>query len=104
MCSGGNVELREGLLDLFELDVAALGDLPGAVERVFHLAEQLHHLGARLQVEVRRGPSFMRAGVGHGLAGLDAEQDFVRARVFPAQVVRVVGGDQRDARSPARAG
>ena len=35
--------------------------------------------------------------VRHGLAGLDAQQDFVRARVGLAQVVRIVGGDQRDA-------
>ena len=51
---GGNVELRERLLDLLELDVAALRDVPGAVERVLHFAEQLHHLVARLQVEVGR--------------------------------------------------
>ena len=49
---GGNVELGERLLDLFELDVAALRDIPGAVERILELAEQLHHLVARLQVEM----------------------------------------------------
>ena len=44
---GRDVEARERLLDLFQLDVAALRDLPGAVERVLELAEQLHHFVAR---------------------------------------------------------
>ena len=47
VCSAGTSNLRERLLDLLQLDVAALRDLPGAVERVFQFAEQLHHLVAR---------------------------------------------------------
>ena len=43
-------------------------------------------------------------GVGHGLARRDAHEDFVRAGVVFAQVVRVVGGDQRDAGFDARGG
>ncbi len=36
-------------------------------------------------------------GIGHGLARLDAHQNFMRARVVFAQVMGIVGGDQRDA-------
>ena len=36
-------------------------------------------------------------GIAHGLAGLNAHEDFVRAGVVTAQIVRIVGGDQRDA-------
>ncbi len=90
----GHVELGEWLLDLFERDVAALGDLPGAVDRVFELAEQLHHFVARFQIEVRRVPAHP-VRVVHHFAGLDAQQDLVRARIVAPQVVRIVGDDQR---------
>ena len=63
---------------------------------VFELAEQLHHLVARLEVEIGRVPTHA-VGVVHRLAGLDAEQDFVRAGVLFAEVVGIVGGDEREA-------
>ena len=66
-------------------------------------AEELHHLVARLQVEVGRVPAHA-VRVVERLAGLDAEQDFVRARVVLAEVVGIVGGDEREARSRARGG
>src|ERR1035437_3049986 len=93
---GRDFEFRERLLDFLQVDVAALGDFPSAVERLFQLAEQLHHLGARFQIEIRRVP-FHARWVAHGFAGLDAEQDFVRAGVVAAQIVRVVGDHQRRA-------
>ena len=99
---GGNVEAREGLLDLFELDVAALRDLPGAIDGVFQLAEQRHHLVARLQVEIGMVPVHA-VRVGHGLARLDAHENFVRAGVVAAEVMRIVGGDQRNAGFHAKA-
>ena len=55
---GRNVESRERILDLFELDVAALRDLPGAVD-------------ARLRVR-RRAPSFRRAISGRNRDGPSA--------------------------------
>ena len=91
-----NIEARERIFDLFELDVAALGDFPGAVDGVFEFAEQLHHFVARFEVEIGMIPVHA-VGIGHGFAGLDAHQNFVRAGVFAAQVVGVVGGDERDA-------
>ena len=91
-----NVEFRKRLCDLFELDLAALRDVPGAVERVLHFAEQRHHFFARLEIE-RRLLEAHAVRIGHGLAGLNAQQDFMRARVVLAQIVRIVGGHQRNA-------
>ena len=93
---GRNVEARERIFDLFELDVAALRDLPGAIDGVFEFAEQRHHFVARLQVEIGMVPVHA-VGVGHRLARLNAHEDFVRAGVFAAQIMRVVGGDERNA-------
>ena len=63
---------------------------------MLHFAEQLHHFFARLEIE-RGLLEAHPVGVRHGLAGLDAQHDFVRARVVLAQVMRIVGGDQRNA-------
>ena len=59
-------------------------------------AEQRHHFFARLDVEGLLLEAHA-VQVGHGLAGLNAQQNFVRARVGLAQVVGIVGGHQRDA-------
>ena len=93
---GRHVEFRKRLLDFFQLDFTALGDFPGAIDGVLELTEQLHHFVARFDVEIRMVP--VHAGrIAHGLASLDAHQDFVRAGVVAAQIVRIVGGDQGDA-------
>ncbi len=76
-----HVEFRERLLHLFQLDVAALGDLPGAVERVLQLAEQLHHLVARLQVEIGRVPAHA-VGIAHRSCRSGCTAGF-RARARP---------------------
>ena len=91
-----HVEFRKRLRDLFQLHLAALGDLPGPVERVFDLAEQHHHLLAVLDEQLlrREAQPFL---VVHRLAGLDAGQDVLRARVGLLQVMRVVGRHQRNA-------
>ena len=57
-------------------------------------AEQLHHLVARLQVEIRRVPAHP-VRVVEPLPRLDAHQDLVRARIVLPQVVRIVGRHQR---------
>ena len=91
-----NREARERFGDFFELELAALRDVPGAVERVLDFAEERHHLFARLDVEgflLEAHPVQIR----HRLAGLNAQQDFVGAGVGLAQVVGIVGGDERDA-------
>ncbi len=92
----GHFELREWLGHFFQLHVAALGDVPGTVEGVLHVAEEAEHFLARFQVEL--GELELHAlRVLHGLAGLDAEQDFVGARIAALHVVRVVGGHHGDA-------
>ncbi len=70
---------------------------------VFDFAEQRHHFFARLEVEIGLIQAHA-VRVGHGFAGLDAQQDFVRAGVVLAQIVRVVGGDERDAGIRRRGG
>ena len=102
MCAGRNIEAREGVFDLFELDVAALRDLPGAIDGVLEFAEELHHFVARLEVEIGMIPVHA-VRVRHRLARLDAHENFVRAGVFAAQVVGVVGGDERNARIHGKA-
>ena len=85
-----------GILYLFELDVATLRNLPWAIDSVLQFTEQEHHFIARLQVEIGMVPVHP-VGVGHGLPRLNAHQNLVRAGIFTAQVMRVVGGDERNA-------
>ena len=93
---GRDIEARERIDHFFQLDVAALRDLPRAVDGVLQFAEEFHHFLARLKVEVRRAPTHA-VGVVEILAGLYAHQDFVRTRILFAQVMRIVGGDEREA-------
>ena len=48
VCSGGNVELGERILDLLELDVAALRDVPGAVESASGTSPKSFIISARV--------------------------------------------------------
>ena len=57
--------------------------------------EEAMHLVGGLDVELLR-VELEALGVVHAAGGLDAEQDFVGARVLVFDVVRVVGGDERD--------
>jgi hypothetical protein len=67
-----------------------------------YFAEQLHHLRAGFQVEIRCGPLHARR-VAHGFARLYAEHDLVRAGVVAVEIVGVVGGDERNAGFPGEA-
>ena len=80
---------------LVERDVAALGDQQRVVAGAGHLTPERAHLGGRLEVEVA-GVELEPVGVGHRLAGLDAEQDLVGLGILFERVVQVVGGDHRD--------
>ena len=95
-CSGGTSNLGNGSLTFSSLTWQRWAMSQVRSSGVFQFAEQLHHLVARFQVEIGRVPMHA-VGVAHRLAGLDAEQDFVGARVFLAQVVGIVGGHQRQA-------
>ncbi len=76
--------------------MAALGDIPRPVQRVLDLAEKRHHLGPRLYVKLR-GREAHPVRIRHRLAGLDAEQNLVRAHVVVGQIMGVVRDDQRNA-------
>ena len=77
-------------------DGAALGDLERARDRLRVVGEVLRHLLRRLEVELV-GVEAPVVRVGERVAGLDAEQRLVRARVLVAEVVDVAGGDEREA-------
>ena len=77
-----------------DLDVAALGDLERAAQRVVAAGEVGGHLLGRLEVEVV-GLEAPAVRVLERVARLDAEQRLVRVRVLVAQVVDVAGGDRR---------
>ncbi len=91
----GYIESRERILNFLEFYPAALGDVPGAIERVLGFPEQLHHLGPALDVELGRRKAHP-VRIGHRLPRLDAKQDLVRPYVIVRQVMRVVGSDQRN--------
>ncbi|MCG3774995.1 MAG: hypothetical protein JW395_1823 [Nitrospira sp.] len=91
-----DIKARERILHLIQLYLATLRDLPGAINRIFEFAEEGHHLVAGLQVELGVIPVHA-LGIVDGLARRDAHQDLVSAGVILAEVVRVVGGDHRDA-------
>ena len=94
--AGRNVEFWKRIGDGIELDVAALGDVEGAGKGAGNFAEEPLHFGLRFDVELLRG-ELHAIRIRHGFAGLDAEHDFVRAGIVLAEVVRIVGGDERDA-------
>jgi isochorismate hydrolase len=84
----------------------AMSMRPTMTERVVagvgHVGEEFAHLRGRLHVELV-GHELQPALVGDGLAGADAEQHVVRLRVAAPEIVRVVGRDQGQASTRARA-
>ena len=92
---GRHVELRERLLYLFQLHLAAHGDLIRRHQRLRIVGEKLFHLLLVLDVE-RRFIPLHAVGIAVGLAGGDAHENVMGAGVGLAKVMRVVGGDQRD--------
>ena len=97
--SGRHLEVREDVLLLFQVYVAALGNLHGAGERLRDLAEQLEHLLGGLEEELV-GRKLHPGRVVHGLPGLDAHEHVLGASVSPGEVVAIVGRDQRDSGLP----
>ena len=91
-----HVELRQQDPVELDLDVAALGDLERAPHRVGLAGEVERHLLRRLEVEVV-GLELPVVRVLQRVAGLDAEERLVRARIGVAEVVDVAGRDGRQA-------
>ncbi len=85
-----------------DLDVAAVRDALGVVDRLRRVGEEHRHLFLALDVE-------LAARVAHAVfvaelfAGLDAEQDVVRLAVRRLRVVHVVCRDERDPEAPRHA-
>ncbi len=86
--------MRKGLRGFLEREVAALSNLQSPAQRVGQVAEQFHHLVLRFHIELIVGKTHA-AVVAHRLASLDAQQHFMRPRVFLRDVVAIVGGDHR---------
>ena len=91
-------ELRQQDPADLDLDVAALGDLERAPQRVVVAGEVARHLLGRLEEEVV-GLELPVVRVLQRVARLDAEQRLVGARVLVAEVVDIARRDGRKARS-----
>ena len=81
---------------MVDLNVAARGDIDGAGQRIGNFAEDLGHFLRSLEIELV-GSELHAMRIAHGLAGLDAEQDFLGVGVLVVEIVAIVGGDERDA-------
>ena len=92
----GHREVRQQRLAELDLEVGALGDPQRVVARRRHLAEQVPHLGGRLQV-VLAALELEALRVRQQRPGLHAQQRVVRLVVLLVGVVAVVGGEQRRA-------
>ena len=89
-----DVEVRQVVDLLRDLDVAPLGDRHGVRERLREVAEDRRHFLRRLQEElIPVVPEALL--VVDVLAGADAEQDVVRFNVRATQVMDVVRTDDR---------
>ena len=87
------VEARDQLAAERDVDLAALGDLDGRLQRPREVGERLRHLLGGLQIELVRRERHLRRRE-RGLR-LHAQQRRVVVVVLLAQVVHVGGGDQR---------
>ncbi len=94
--AGRNFELRKRIGDFFQAQAAALGDVERAREHLGRIFEHAGHFVVVLDEELVAVELHAR-GVVNRLAGLDAEHHVLRVGVVFAEVVAVVGGDQRQA-------
>ena len=91
-----NFELRKRIRDTLNFHVAAQSDFHGAAQRFRDFAEDLRHLRGAFEVKLI-GLKLHAIRIAHGLAGLDAEQNFLGVSVVVMKVVTIVGGHERDA-------
>ena len=92
----GNIELRERRGDFFQVQTATLGDVEGARQDFGRVFEDAIHFVVVLDEELGAIELHAR-GVVDRLAGLDAEHDVLGVGVVLAEIVAVVGGDERKA-------
>ncbi len=91
-----NLEFRKWIGDALDLYVAARGNIHGAAQRFGQFTKYLRHFRGGLEIKLVSG-KFHAMRIAHGLAGLDAQQNFLGVRVGVFQVVAIVGGHQRNA-------
>ena len=84
-----------------ELQVAALGDGHGVLQRLWVVAKAVPHLPWAFKVELL-GVHLHTFGIVDRRAGLDAEQDLLRPGMVAADVVDVVGDDQGQPQTPGQ--
>ena len=87
-------EVRQQRLAELDLELGPLGDPQRVVARRRDLAEEVPHLGGRLQV-VLGALELEALRIGQQRTGLHAQQRVVRLVVVLVGVVAVVGGEQR---------
>ncbi len=88
-----NRELGQARLPELDLHVGPLRDQQRVVARLGDVAEEVAHLGGRLQV-VLGALELEAVGVGEEGTGLHAEQGVVGHRVLAVGVMAVVGGEE----------
>ena len=89
--------MRERIADFFQPHIAAFRDAQGAGKHVGRVFEDLVHFVMALD-EKARALELHAIGVLNRLAGLNAQHHVLRVRVVLAEIVAVVGGDQRKAK------
>ena len=99
----GNGELGKGIVDRVQLEVAALGDFHGPRQDPGRVGKQARHFVGGLDKELI-GVELEAVRVLNLGVGLHAQHHVVRVRVFAAEIMRVVGCDQRECRARAPAG
>ena len=89
-----HLKFREGIIDALDLHAAAFGDRHSPRHRVRQFAEDASHFLCRLEIKLV-GRELHAIDVAHGLARLNAHQNFLRASIGLLQIVRIVRGDER---------
>ena len=87
-------ELRKRVVNFFQPHIAALGNLQRARQHPLVSREHLPHLGSALHEELV-AVELQAVGVVDRLARLNADHHVLGVRVVLAEIVAVVGGDQR---------
>src|SRR5262249_35652205 len=91
-----NDELRKWIFDLLQLQAAPLCDLHCLIEHLRNFAEHTVHLFTCFEIELI-GVELHAIRIVHCLAGLDAQQNIVRAAIVLTHVVTVVRGNDSNA-------
>src|SRR5260370_10175852 len=91
----GHIEMREGVADFVETQVAAFCDRPRASENVRSIFEYLVYRVMTLDVELA-ALELHPVRILDALAGLNADHHVLRVGVVFAEIMTVVGGDHRN--------